>query len=653
MPTIPNVLLCACTILILCVCVGLPLAKCLVGSRAITWALAPTLGWSVFSPLALLILRTTEFTRFNIAILFGVAVVGGTSAAIGKATRARPSTTSIWLIAACAAVALLPASGVWPKIEDNGLVLGAPLFDHSKIAIIEDIQRLGLPAGNPFYGGTDAPPRLVYYYLWHFSAAVFATLTGANGWEADIALTWFTGFASLTLVMGLVVKISGRWFAAPLALGLSLAGSLEPVLRALFGTDLLGKLFSSTEAPQSWLFQATWAPQHLAAASSVVLAVLMLRRLSWLLVLPLAIVAAAGFESSAWVGGIIFAVAALAAGVALLLRAKNLRAAVLLLAQAGAAAALAGAIAYPLLRDEWLATAARHLGLPIALMPYKVLGPLFVDPLRRVLDLPAYWVILLPIAFPAIYPAGAVTIFAELTRRERPLEQPIVLVLALLAAMSFGIPWLFASDIANNDLGWRGVLPGILVLTAFAAAGLSRWLETRSAWAVGAVVGLTLALPGGLELVASNIKAEPLASSAALAETPQMWATVRRYTTPAERIANNPLYFFDSVQWPINISWALFADRRSCYAGWNLARAFVPLPEAELDRLEQVFDRIFAGTGTPRDIDELATKHNCSVVVLTARDGAWNHDPFVADKRFRLVDERRDRWRIYRVIGAE
>jgi hypothetical protein len=37
---------------------------------------------------------------------------------------------------------------------------------------------------------------VAYYYLWHFSAAVVAVLTGVSGWEADAALTWFTAFAS-------------------------------------------------------------------------------------------------------------------------------------------------------------------------------------------------------------------------------------------------------------------------------------------------------------------------------------------------------------------------------------------------------------------------------------------------------------------------
>jgi hypothetical protein len=653
MPSFPDVLLCGLTALAICGCVGLPLSRRLVAQPALAWGLAPALGWAVFSALALPVLTALGWSRSHVVMVCGVTVVGGAVAFFRGSTRTDNSPAPpIWAFAAAGFLAALPALGIWPKLGDGGLALAAPLFDHSKIAIIDDIVRLGLPVGNPFFGGAEASPGLAYYYLWHFSAAVFAALLGTNGWEADIALTWFTAFASLSLMMGLAVGLSGKRYAAPVVLILSLAGSLAPVLRFL-GPDLLGRLLSPTPPPQSWIYQATWIPQHLASACCVVLAVLILTRLDRARVPLLAIVVAAGFESSAWVGGVIFGAAALAIGLMLLLGAKGVRGRISLLAKATTAAVLAAAITYPFLRDELAATVARHLGSPIAFYPYKVFGPIFSDPVRRLLDLPGYWVILLVIALPAIYMTGAAAMFGALKdRQQTPTTRALIAVLALLAAASLGIPWLFASTIANNDLGWDGILPGILVLTAFAAAGLSRWLAAAPVRAIVAIACLAAGIPGGLAVVANNATGLKPPSAAAFAETPEMWAAVRRHTAPDERIANNPLFFADTVLWPVNISWALFANRRSCFAGWNLARAFVPLPEPELDRLEGLFDRVFAGDGSPQDIDEIATSYGCSVVVLTARDGAWRHDPFADNPHFQLVDQQVDGWRIYRVVGA-
>ena len=268
---------------------------------------------------------------------------------------------------------------------------------------------------------------------------------------------------------------------------------------------------------------------------------------------------------------------------------------------------------------------------------------------RRLLDLPAYWAILMAIEFPAIYFAGTAAIVGVLAGRRVGLtDRRAVAALALLCGGSFGVAWLFVSTIANNDLGWRGVLPGILVLTAFAAAGLSRWLATAPAIAVAAIGCFALGVPDGLKIVEQNAHGTLMPSTAILAQSPALWAAVRRHTAPDERVGNNPLFLADSVRWPVNISWALFANRRSCFAGWELARAYVALPQAEIDRINALFERVFAGNGSPEDVRALATRYDCRVIVVSASDGAWARDPFANSGYYHLVDQNDGKWRIYR-----
>ena len=122
-------------------------------------------------------------------------------------------------------MAVIPTLAILPKETGDGVVLAGPMFDHAKAAIIDDIARLGLPPDNPFFGA--AGDRLAYYYLWYFGAAQFARVLGISGWEADVAITWFTAFASLTLMMGLAAWLSRRAFAT-LWVGLfALAASLR------------------------------------------------------------------------------------------------------------------------------------------------------------------------------------------------------------------------------------------------------------------------------------------------------------------------------------------------------------------------------------------------------------------------------------------
>jgi hypothetical protein len=77
----------------------------------------------------------------------------------------------------------------------------------------------------------------------------------------------------------------------------------------------------------------------------------------------------------------------------------------------------------------------------------------------------------------------------------------------------------------------------------------------------------------------------------------------------------------------------------------------VALPRPEIDRIDVLFLRVFAGDGAPEDVRDLATRYDCRVVVVTASDGAWRRDPFAASRYYRLVEEKAQ-WRIYRVVEA-
>src|SRR5258708_26101702 len=97
------------------------------------------------------------------------------------------------------------------------------------------------------------------------------------------------------------------------------------------------------------------------------------------------------------------------------------------LLRALAAAALALAISFPFIRDQIGAAAARASGPPIVIAPVAVLGTAFPESLRRILDVPAYWLVYLSVEFAAFYPAGLVGLFFLLKDRtlDAPGPQPI------------------------------------------------------------------------------------------------------------------------------------------------------------------------------------------------------------------------------------
>lgn len=626
--------------------------------------LSPVLGWACHSALALPLYRLVGMTQWTVTVAFVLPLIAAITALRHSppdgATAEVAPRVPLLAYAIAALVAVVPALAVAPKIGDAAVRLAPPIFDHSKIAIVDDIIRHGVPAGNPFFGEVGSHIAFAYYYLWHFSAAELALLFGASGWDADIALTGFTAFASLLLMASLAVWFSRRAEAALYVPLLAFAASLHPVLAFLLGPERFYSIFLPPTGLAGWLFQTSWAPQHIAATSVVILACVVLVRLakapSVFTAAIFALLLAAGYQSSAWVGGVVFGLAAPFIALLLVLSGQQpLRARLHAAMLAGLAALGALVLAYPFIKAQIAVAAAREVTHPIAFAPIKVFNFWVPDGLRPILNIPGYWLALLPIEFPAIFLPGiiALVVFAR-GAALAPQQREVARCFAVLTAVSLLVTGFLRTTFAdNNDLGWRAVLPAVFVLTIFAAAGLTRWLRApRPVLAGITVILFALSLPRSFELLHEYLRGTPSSEDTAFAQTPALWDAVRRHSAPPDRIANNPLFMAKMTPWPMNISWALLANRRSCYAAYDLAIAFAPLSRARNITINRQFNRVFSGAPEPDDVRELADRFGCRVVVVTPQDGAWTHDPFAASGLYKLVEEQPKRWRIFRATAS-
>jgi hypothetical protein len=227
--------------------------------RVLALGAAPVIGWAVFSAASLPALTLIGFSAQAVAGLAAPALV---IAAVLMLRAPDPTETGAqiglrpWWVAAAAVLAVSAALALVPKYSADGVHLAAPIFDHSKIAIVDAMTRQGLPPVNPVFGESGAAGsagHLVYYYLWHFSAAELALPLRASGWEADIGLTWFTAFASLTLMMALAVWLSQRASAAILVVALAASASLRALLGHVSGDDQLEPLLQASTSSQPQL----------------------------------------------------------------------------------------------------------------------------------------------------------------------------------------------------------------------------------------------------------------------------------------------------------------------------------------------------------------------------------------------------------------
>jgi hypothetical protein len=635
MPTIFHVCFAALIATVFFTLVGWPLARRLL-PPVVALGAAPSLGWAVYCAAALPVFSLVGFSAASVDIVFYGLYVAATLLASGREA-GRPG----WSWPLACAIAMLPALALMPKYADGGVLLGPPMFDHVKVAMIDGMARQGLPPVNPFFGGAGSQ-GLAYYYLWHFSAAILAKAFAISGWTADIAMSWFTAFASVTLMMGLAAYAGGR--RAPLLVALlCIPASLRPVAEFVFGHDAVQVALPPGGDIGAWVNQASWVPQHLASACCVVLSALLIAGLaesSWLAVPVLGLVVAGGFESSTWVGGVAFAAAAAAVTPALLWALPR-DARVRFILRAAAAAAIAGVLVAPFLISQARSVAARGAGFPVALHPYQALAHA-----GTVGDFAAFWVLVLPFNFPALFPVGALGIWeALLAERD---HRTLLPVLAGFAGACLSVTWLLKSTLDNNDLGWRAALPAVLVLTVFAAAAWARWLAGSWRWPATAALGLAmLGLVQSGEKFAEASEGQRPADAVGFARSVPLWEAVRRRTSPDARVANNPLMLATMTPWPDDISWALLSDRPSCYAGWASAIAYAGVPRAALLDIDALFKRVFAGAAQPGDVEALALRYACAVAVVTPADGAWKRDPFAASHAWHLAEQQPGAWRIY------
>jgi hypothetical protein len=625
--------------------------------RVVAIGAAPVIGWSVHSAATLPIYLFFEFSPFVVAGVGAVCVLlsGFSLSQPSSVGETEPAlTVPLGAVAVAAAVALIPAATLLPKSSGDAVWLADATFDHSKSAIIDAMTRLGLPPVNPVFGEAGTRGHLAYYYLWHFSAAEIALVTSTSGWEADIGLTWFTAFASLSLMMGLAVWLSRRTIAAIWVVTLAAAGSLWVTLYWIFQAKSLAPVLLPPIGMAGWLFQATWVPQHLMAASCVVTAMLLVTRYALqqtlILILTIAMLIIAGFESSAFVGGITFAFAGLIAA-PILFTAADAKRRLHLIGGLAIAALLVVSLIAPFVRDQLTTIHARGGGNPFVIAPYKVFGEQFPVWLRRALDVPGYWLVILPVELPATFIAGMMALAAALRSALPRSEKLATKVFACLAGAGLIVSWFLVSTLGdNNDLGLRAILLPELVLIVMTAAGIAGLpgVSLRAPLVATALAGLALGVPDFIQTIRDNIVAPQQPPDAEVfAQAPDLWTAARRHAAPAARIANNPLFLNDLTPWPVNISWALLSNRSSCFAGREMAIPFAPLSPKLRSQVDAEFLRVFNGNGTQSDVHDLATKYGCDVVVLVPQDKAWDQDPFAASPDYRLAEALDGRWRIY------
>ena len=630
------------------------------------WLIAPAVGALCWSGVSFFVLSVVGF--HGAIVWTGVIAV----IAVGLFALRRKMPTAIggrgaWLIAILiAALAIMPIFPLLPAIEEGGLYFGQQIFDHVKTALVDSIYRTGLPPTSPFIAPDGRPAGLFYYYGWYVLAAQLRAVFGCSGYVADLALSHVTAISSLALMGAIAYRLSGSCAAIAGVLLIAPAGDPRALLGTLIGWPDVARLEGPEFGIENWLEQSFWVPQHIFAATGVVVAMLILCWLRppasriWRLAIMLGAVAAASVTASIYSGAFVFAAIALPAAVLVLWDTDSFRrVAVPLLV----AMVIAGSLAAPMLLN--LASLGGGPGKIVAFWIYPATG--FIDQSTvagKIAHVVSFWIVLLPLHLGLAYVLG----LWQLRRPPAAASSEQFLFWALSIAVilvSFLITQFVKSTVTRNDLGWRIILPALLILTANAGVTVGRWLEglgqapinvqarlRTAALLVAAAIAVPLTLLGIRAAAEQFVPADqhaqlPVQVHRVLAAQPAAWREVRARTNPTDLVVSNPKAFDDAPEWGANLPWALFADRSSLLSSANWAALLSLQLQASgiVEDYANLLDRLFAAHATASDVDALAGRLNVRMIVVTPLDDLWANDGTIVG-RFERVAEGVD-YRLY------
>jgi hypothetical protein len=657
-----------------------------------TWLLAPAMGLCTFGPWSFLSTSIVGFSNLALLASWLLCVAAAFFLARWRSSPDQnlpvpsvpagiPSisnSATILLIIAAMLWAAIPAMTIYPGLYKGALYADREIGDHLKIGMVDGIAREGMPARNPFYAPDGKRILLSYSYGWHFLAAELKKLTRVSGWEAEVAMTWYTGFAMICFLAAIACGLTGKASAGLWVVLLAITGPLsDDMLPILLGPRWLYLIGLARTHPLEipWI-QMGWAPQHALSGLAVALLLWLLSgvlsmekpRLAYMLAIGL--VTAAGFECSVWVGGFALMVVSpllLVAVAALRLPMRNYLATIKTCLPS---AVLCLAALIPLLLGLFSGTqqfgARSHVGFGIYESTYLETHIGLPENWQIAARIVLFWIHLLPLSLAAIYVVGLPAMFAW---RPQSLPQRTFRTISLTATFGFLLVTQFLrSTIANNDLGWRSMNVSLMFLLIWAAAALAdiprlggeaiqRWrqravLVRGRAFIFPLAVGLlALSIVSTAHLVGYPIPPSPedMNLHRQFAQQAEIWAIVRTYTKPTDLVQSNPDGFADLPPYPCNLPYHLFADRPSAYGCFGSAYvyAFRHSSDANYSQYHLVED-VFSANPRPESIQAMHDRLGVKAIVVIRADPVWSSNAIAESGLYRRVVGTRD----YRIFIA-
>ncbi|MBT4145878.1 MAG: hypothetical protein HOE45_03195 [Gammaproteobacteria bacterium] len=571
--------------------------------------------------------------------------------------------------------ALVPNVNIYPFLFENGIYINAQIFDHMKIALINTMTREGFPLLNPFYAPEGERIALIYYYGWHFNAAIIKMLTGATGWQTEIGFAWFSSFSILCFLMALSIRLSNKLKAGYWLLLLAFTSPVIEILPHIMGYRWRKWIDYASEVHlfNPVLIQTGWAPQHVFSALTTVVLVFILadavarKKLPWAHAIMLGLTVAAGFSSSVWVGGVALAIAAplLLAGLWWLFPQPTK---ILMPLLTGLCVCILFSL--PVL-NSILSGPSGSEGFPLSVAPYfhtRFIGA-NSSFWSQAANLILYFIQFLPLNLGLIYLLGVLALANYIPRQDNE-SRGLLILSSIVVASYFLMVQFIRSSIFNNDFAWRSVLVPMMLLMVWAAVFLTELPLKKDNWRLFASrlnhysffmppvwVGLTISCLSTIYLWSwpkphSHRKPDThtLLLHQDFLKLRDAWQNIEKYTLPTDLVQSNP----DSplnravTHWPAPAALALFGNRPTAYTENESVAVFAhSYNKQQKNKQYKAIQALFSQAPSTDSLLYAHDQLKIKALLIEYHDPVWNNRLiFEASGLYKLV-EKTETYKIY------
>lgn len=506
------------------------------------------------------------------------------------------------------------ASALFIKTSGIDITFSIPIFDHIKVAVIDSITRNGLPISNPFLISHSNDGVFHYYYLWYLLAANISIIFHISGYSSDIILTFITSFVSILTAFFLVSEIcskKNKIKAQYIICLLLFSGPSIDVINIILNGHL-SDILSHNHSLETWIYQAAWVPQHLLSASFVVLSLYLLgtidkyNRYIFFIIVSLIVSA---FGCSVWVGGITFFVISIIIFIYDLITSNRKKIVILNWLSVSIVSIL---LSTPLIYN--MLSAPKRVGQsPIALSIYDTStgGKLY--------DLIFFFVGAMPIWITVITISFYIILF-KITFHRLSINKECKILL-LIGVGSLLTALCIKSQIANNDLGWRAILPFVISGASISSIFFVQFFSETLKYII--LIIASISSLSSIQFVRELIYGESYFTPKTSISD---FLKIRDVTDKTDRLLNNIHENGYEEREPLraNILPALVMNRSFCFQGVGYARAFGADWGKDLYRMDAAIDRLYKGQENQQDLD-LIKQFKCNKIVVTKSDIIWDH----------------------------